>query len=140
MRRHLAYLTALALAAGCVEQSPDMPSEDDIKAAKEHILSAVPANIQHRVDADLDDKVTYLGLDVDTETVTPGKAFTLTHYWKVNKPVGDDWKLFIHLEAPDSKKNHLNADHVPINGKYPVRLWKAGEIIRDSHRVSVPQN
>ncbi len=133
-----AYLATFLLAAGCVEQSPDVPSEDDIKAAKEHILAAPPANIQYKVDADLEDKLTYLGLDVDTETVTPGKAFTLTHYWKVNKPVGDDWKLFIHLEAPESKKSHLNADHVPINGKYPMHVWKAGEIIRDTHRVSVP--
>jgi Carbohydrate family 9 binding domain-like len=135
-----AFVWFVALAAsGCVEQAPDMPSEEDIKAAREHILTQPPANIQHRVDADLEDKVTYLGCDVDTEVVTPGKPFTLTHYWKVNKSVGDDWRLFIHLEAPETKKNHLNADHIPINGKYPVRVWKAGEIIRDQHRVSVPQ-
>ena len=46
--------------------------------------------------------------------------------------------MFVHLESPDSKKSHLNADHVPINGKYPVHIWKSGEIIRDIHRVSVP--
>jgi hypothetical protein len=72
--------------------------------------------------------------------VTPGKAFTLTHYWQVKKAVPDGWKLFVHLEAPDSKKSHLNADHIPIGGKYPMHYWKPGEIIRDIHRVSVPQN
>jgi hypothetical protein len=138
--RGFAYLAVFTLAAGCVEQSPDVPSEDDIKVAKENILSAAPEKIQYKVDADLEDKLTYLGLDVDTDQVTPGKAFTLTHYWKVNKAVGDDWKLFIHLEAPDSKKSHLNADHVPINGKYPMHVWKQGDIIRDIHRVSVPAN
>jgi hypothetical protein len=132
-------LAAFALVAGCVEQSPDLPSEEDVKAAKENILTTAPTP-KYPVNADLEDKLTYLGLDVDTDTVTPGKAFTLTHYWKVNKPITDDWKIFVHLEAPDSKKSHLNADHVPINGKYPVHIWKAGEIIRDIHRVSVPQN
>ena len=135
----LTYVAACALVLGCVEQSPDLPSEDDVKAAKEHILTTPPTP-KYPVNADLEDKLTYLGLDVDTDVVTPGKAFTLTHYWKVNKPISDDWKLFVHLEAPDSKKNHLNADHVPINGKYPLHLWKTGEIIRDIHRVSVPQN
>ena len=53
-------------------------------------------------------------------------------------PVGDDWKIFIHLESPDAKKSHLNADHTPIAGKYPLSLWKKGEIIRDIHRVSIP--
>jgi hypothetical protein len=137
-RSAIHMVVALALAAGCVEQQNDMPSEEDIKAAHEHILSAPPATIQHPNDAILEDKLQYLGCDVDTDVVTPGKAFTLTHYWKVLNPVGDDWKIFVHLETPDSKKNHLNADHVPIGGKYPVSLWKKGEIIRDIHRVSVP--
>jgi hypothetical protein len=148
MHRHtrsswLAGSLALALLGagfgGCVEQSADLPSEEDIKAAHEHVLTTAPTP-RYPVNADLEDKLTYLGLDVDTDSVTPGKAFTLTHYWKVNNPLSDDWKLFIHLESPDSKKSHLNADHTPINGKYPLHLWKKGEIIRDIHRVSVPQS
>jgi hypothetical protein len=140
MYRSLAYVAAAFLMVGCVEQQNDMPSEEDIRAAHEHVLTAPPAKIQHPNEGQLEDKLEYLGVDVDTETVTPGKAFTLTHYWRVMAPVGDDWKIFIHLETPDSKKNHLNADHVPISGKYPVSLWKKGEIIRDVHRVSVPQS
>ncbi len=135
--RSLLFVTLVAAAVGCVEQTPDGPTEEDVKSAKEHILSTAPTP-KYPINAELDDKLIYLGLDIDTDTVTPGKAFTLTHYWKVLKPVGDDWKLFIHLEAPDSKRSHLNADHVPINGKYPLSAWKAGDIIRDIHRVSVP--
>ena len=135
----LMMTAALALGA-CVEQQNEMPSEDDIKAAHEHVLTSPPAKIQYPNQGQLEEKLQYLGLDVDTDTVVPGKPFTLTHYWKVLNPTGDDWKLFIHLESPDSKKNHLNADHTPISGKYPLALWKKGEIIRDSHRVSVPQS
>jgi len=46
--------------------------------------------------------------------------------------------VFVHLESPGTTKSHLNADHVPIGGKYPVSAWKKGDIIRDIHRVSVP--
>jgi hypothetical protein len=127
------------LAAGCVEQQSDAPTEDDLRIAHEHILPKAPEP-KFPVNAELEDKLTYLGMDVDVESVVPGKPFTLTHYWKVNKTVPEGWKLFVHLEAPDSKKSHLNADHVPINGKYPVNYWKPGEIIRDIHRVSVPAN
>jgi hypothetical protein len=134
----LAVLTAAGLALpACVEQNADMPSEEEIKAAREHVLTTAPTP-KHVVNANLEDKLTYLGLDVDVDEVQPGKAFTLTHYWKVNNPVGDDWKIFVHLESPGGKKSHLNADHVPISGKYPVSLWKKGEIIRDIHRVSIP--
>ncbi len=137
-RRALALSAVAVLAFGCVEQSPDAPTEEDIKLAHENVLSAPPAKIQYPANADLEDKLTYLGLDVDTETVVPGKPFTLTHYWRVNKTVPADWKMFVHLEAPDSKKSHLNADHIPVGGKYPLQYWKPGEIIRDAHRVSVP--
>ena len=131
-------LSGLIAIAGCVEQSPDVASEDDIKVAKENLLPAAPAKIKFPVNADLEGKVTYLGLDIDTDKITPGKPFTLTHYWKVNEPVGNDWRVFVHLEAPGNKGSHLNADHVPIGGKYPVASWKKGDIIRDIHKVSVP--
>jgi hypothetical protein len=137
--RRLVPLALMFSVAGCVEQSADAPSEDDVKAAREHVLSAAPT-MKYPANAALEDKLVYLGMDVDVDKVVPGKAFTLTHYWKVEKAVPEGWKLFVHLEAPDSKKSHLNADHVPINGKYPINIWKPGEIIRDIHRVSVPQN
>ncbi len=125
-----------ATLVGCVEQS-DGPSEEDVKAAKEHILLEAP-KMKYVVNAELEDKLIYLGCDVDTDTVTPQKAFTLTHYWKVVNAPGADWKMFVHLATPGNKKTHLNADHVPISGKYPVGVWKKGEIIRDIHRISVP--
>lgn len=127
-----------ALSAGCVEQSPDVPSEEDVKVAKENLLAQPPASMKFPVNGELEGKIVYLGMDVDTDKVKPGSPFTLTHYWKVNEPVGADWKLFVHLEAPGTSRSHLNADHVPIGGKYPVGAWKKGDIIRDAHRVSVP--
>src|SRR5690349_20499405 len=125
-----AFAVATLGLPACVEQNCDMPSEEEIKAAREHILTVAPTP-KFTVNAKLEDKLVYLGLDVDVDIVSPGKAFTLTHYWKVLAPVGDDWKLFVHLESPGGKKSHLNADHVPIGGKYPLSLWKKGEIIRD---------
>jgi len=133
----LSLSCALSFLSGCVEQNGDMPSEEEQKQARENILTTAPTP-KFPVNAQLEDKLVYLGCDIDVDEITPGKAFTLTHYWKVLNPVGDDWKIFIHLESPDGKKSHLNADHVPIGGKYPVALWKKGEIIRDIHRVSIP--
>lgn len=147
-----ATATALALAiapalsvTGCVEQSSDGPSEEDVKAAREHVLQTAPTP-KHPSGAVLtapqgqgQGRLTYLGLDIDTDTVAPGKAFTLTHYFRVEQPVAEGWRLFVHLDGPPGGRVHLNADHVPVGGKYPIPMWKKGEIIRDIHRVSVPQ-
>jgi hypothetical protein len=131
-------LTVGALAAACVEQDDEKPTEDDMKTAKQNILTTAPTP-KFPVNADLDGKLTYIGLDADPATVEPGKDIKLTHYWKLVGPPGDGWKIFTHLEGPN-KQNFINADHAPVKGKYAVAAWKPGEIIRDEHTVRLPAN
>jgi hypothetical protein len=133
-------LVALVAVAACVEQAPDTPSEADLQAAKANILKAPPANLKYKVDAQLENKLVYLGCDVDATTLRPGQAFTVTHYWKVLTPVSDDWKMFVHMNGQGGKQPFVNLDHGPVGGKYPVAFWKAGEIIRDVHRITLPAN
>jgi len=129
----------LVLGAGltaCVEQDDDKPTEDDLKAVRPNLLSVAPTP-KYPVNADLDGKVVYLGLDVEPATVEPGKELRVTHYWKLVASPGEGWKTFTHVEGP-SHQSFINADHTPVAGKYPVTQWKAGEIIRDQHSISVP--
>jgi hypothetical protein len=109
-------------------------------AAKQNILSTAPTP-KYAVNADLDGKLVYLGLDVDHVPIEPGKDVTLTHYWKVVTSPGASWKLFTHLNGGSgAAKAFVNADHPPVKGKYPIGSWKAGEIIRDQHTVRLPPN
>ncbi|MCC6749748.1 MAG: carbohydrate-binding family 9-like protein [Deltaproteobacteria bacterium] len=136
--RWVAFGVLAVFAAGCVEQESERgPTEEDLKVIKQNILAAPPA-IKHKVNAELDGKITYLGVDVDKDEVTPGQPFTLTHYWKVEK-AAPDWKLFVHINDP-SKKKFINADHKAIGNRYAVAQWKPGEIIRDAHTVTLPND
>jgi hypothetical protein len=122
----------------CVEQDDDKPTEEDMRFAKLNILATAPTP-RYAVNADLDGKVVYLGLDTDPVTVEPGKDVKITHYWKMVTPPGDGWKTFTHLEGPN-RQGFINADHAPVKGKYPVAAWKAGEIVRDEHTIRLPGN
>ena len=133
----LALVLALPLGA-CVEQDEEKPSDDDLKVAKQNILSTAPTP-KFPVNADLDGKVVYLGMDADPAVVEPGHDVKLTHYWKVVAPPGDGWRIFSHLNGPNNQQ-FINVDHAPVKGKYPVAQWKAGEIIRDEHSVRLPPN
>src|SRR5258708_6875726 len=124
------------LGATCAEQADAKPTEEDMKVAKQNILTTAPTP-KYAVNADLDGKVVYLGLDVDPATIEPGRDVKLTHYWKLVAPPGEGWKTFTHLEGPNHQ-NFVNADHATVKGKYPVSRWKAGEIIRDEHTVRLP--
>ncbi len=124
-----------ALLYGCVEQEPYRPTEDDKKKIQENILDKAP-EMKFKVNAELEDKVVYLGLDVDQDVIVPGRQFRLTHYWQVKKAV-PGWKLFVHLNGAN-KSGFINADHAPVDNRYPVANWKEGEIVRDIHSVTLP--
>lgn len=135
---------SLSLLAGCVEQSSDLPSEEEVKAARaDNVLTVAPAPrfpngaVLSCPPGQGHGKLTYLGMDAESAEITPGKPFTVTHYYRVEEPISEGWRLFVHVESGD-KHGHLNADHIPVGGKYPVPMWKKGEIVRDVHKISVP--
>ncbi|MCB9557566.1 MAG: carbohydrate-binding family 9-like protein [Deltaproteobacteria bacterium] len=128
---------ALLFAGGCVEQESDKPTESDRKAIEKNILKTAPKP-EHALNADFEGNLTYLGLDVSTDVVKPGVSFKLTHYWQVKKPI-PGWKIFTHLNNEDHRA-FVNADHKPVGGRYAAAYWRAGEIIRDEHSVSLPKN
>jgi hypothetical protein len=120
----------------CVEQDRDKPTANDLAVAKQNLLSAPPSP-RYPVNADLDGKIIFIGLDVDPLPADAGKDLKVTQYFKVLANPGDGWRTFTHVEGP-GKQNYVNADHVPVDGKYPVSAWKAGDIIRDVHTVRIP--
>src|SRR6476646_1707189 len=139
--RHASSILKVALPLcvllACVEQDQDKLSAEDMAAAKQNILTTAPTP-KYAVNADLDGKVIYLGLDADQVPIEPGKDVTLTHYWKLVASPGQDWKPFTHLNGGGAGKNFINADHPVVKGKYPVSSWKPGEIIRDQHTIRLP--
>jgi hypothetical protein len=140
VRRH-AWITGIAglsglLGLACVEQQEEKPTAEDQEYVKKNLLSAAPTP-QFKVDADLDGKVVYLGLDVTPNPIDPGRDVKVTQYWKVVSPPGDGWRMFSHVSGPNNT-GYQNRDHGPLRGKYPVAQWKAGDIIRDEFNFSVP--
>lgn len=130
----LAALSVLSL--GCVEQADEELTKEDLEFVKRNLLVAPPTP-QFVTNADLDGKVTYLGLDIAPNPVEPGREVHVTHYFKVNAIPGEGWKMFTHVNSTN-KKNFINVDHGPVSGKYPVSQWKVGNTIRDQHSFRIP--
>ena len=126
----------LGVVAGCVEQGEDKLTKEDEAFVAKNILTTPPSP-QFVVNADLDGKVTYLGMDVSPNPVEAGKDVRLTHYWKVNVAPGEGWKVFTHISGTN-RQGFANVDHTPVSGKYPAAKWKAGQIIRDQHSFRIP--
>ena len=80
------------------------------------------------------DGVTFLGADLP-QTARPGSEVDVTWYWRADRALGGDWKVFVHAEGPGAR---FQGDHDAVGGAWPVSRWQAGQRIADSQKLRVP--
>ena len=129
-------LLTLGVGLACVEGANDKPAPEDLELIKKNLLGSAPAP-HFRANANIADKVVYLGLDVSPVPLAPGRTVTLTHYWQVKEPPGKEWRMFVHAQGP-AGAGRMNLDHGAVQDKYPASKWKAGDIVRDEHTFQLP--
>jgi 4-amino-4-deoxy-L-arabinose transferase-like glycosyltransferase len=70
----------------------------------------------------------------------PGEPWPLTLYWRVRRELDRDYRVFVHLRNPTTGVVVAQTDATPGEGGYPTNLWMEGEIITDTHRLSLPED
>lgn len=83
-------------------------------------------------EAAFDDGVRLLGHAIEDR----GDAWRLRTLWQVDRPVIGDVTMFVHLMNHGSVA--VNADGDAGDGLYPIRLWRAGDVIIDERSLSLP--
>ncbi len=111
------------------------------------IVRLAPPKPMFNVYANLDNKVEYLGYDLETDHMneTPDgsrdvwagalETITLTTYWHCTGRVNGSYKFFIHVDGFGLR---LNGDHDVLDGRYPTRYWRPGDYLVDTFRMKVP--
>jgi 4-amino-4-deoxy-L-arabinose transferase-like glycosyltransferase len=106
------------------------------------VLDTVPA-MQHPLHAVLDEKLEVLGWSVRSPTgvlelsISPAKTYRFSIYFRVLAPLHGPWQTFVHI---DGLQRRFNADHEPLDGKYPLRLWRQGDVLIDTTDVLLEPN
>jgi len=142
----LAVVLAGLCAAGCVGGSKGLSSEDRDKL-KAYILDAPPADIQHKVDVNFENKVHLIGYKIDPDAARPGQEVKITYYWRCDDPLDDGWLLFTHTKDEGSgKMGNLDFDG-PLrdqrNGSHQVlgpERWEKGKFYVDEQTYKVPDD
>ncbi len=95
------------------------------------IVHEEPKNIQARPKGKVvwDNKIQLLGWDMP-RSVTRGRRFEVTIYYKILQPVGGNWKTLMHFDGPAGRAG--NGDHEPIGGRCPTSSWQQGDYIIDT--------
>jgi len=97
----------------------------------------------HPMDANLGGRLDALGWEVigsdgaPTDELVPGGSYQFRIYWKVIRRVSAEWETFIHIDGHGQRHN---GDHQTVGGRYPLRFWLPGDVIRDSHEFALEPN
>ena len=79
----------------------------------------------------------YLGRDLLPESVAPGDSFELGLYLQAQQAMAESYKVFVHLVDADGRIV-AQQDGRPVGGGYATNDWRAGEVVRDLHVLTVP--
>ncbi|WP_242515261.1 glycosyltransferase family 39 protein [Sorangium cellulosum] len=99
-----------------------------------------PAN---PVEAMFEDQLEVLGWELTDEggrkvsSVVPQRVYRLRTYFRVHRPITENWKMFVHI---DGFQRRYNGDHAVLEGRYPMSLWQPGDILVDDHEIRLEPN
>mgnify|MGYP005846913789 CR=1 FL=1 len=106
------------------------------------VAEARLAEMQHRVDANLDNKAALLGYDLSTKSVRRGETLRIVLYWRAIGKMAEDYTVFVHVLNPpggDPEDRVLaQEDAQPYDGLYPTSRWRVGEVLKEVYELSIP--
>jgi hypothetical protein len=94
---------------------------------------ALPDKPEHELNANLSDVVSLQGY---TSSIT-GSAYRVFLFWKSLSPTRYDFTQFVHIRD-QAGKTVAQADFQPLNGEYPTRFWRPGEVVVDVVDIPIP--
>ncbi len=129
-----ALVVPAALWSACIVEAPGGASPKDRRQA---VVTQVPP-LSVNSGANFEDKVELVGATVLPGRLAPGDSARVTAYFKVLKPLEEDYLIFVHLEDAEGRMERVNVDHKPAGGLYPTTQWKPGETVKDEFILSLP--
>ena len=95
------------------------------------------ASITHRLTYQFADELRFEGYDIHQTDSQPGQAIPLTFYWRTRLKQNQDYLMQTCLHDSAGAVVTCHQSH-PVNGRYPVRAWEEGYLIRDEVYVPTP--
>ncbi|NIV40732.1 MAG: hypothetical protein GWN58_68445 [Anaerolineae bacterium] len=93
-----------------------------------------------QVNANLEDSVELLAHTTNQATYQPGDTVSVTLYWRALRQLDRDLKAFVHLTDADLTRQPAQHDGDPNGGFTPTTRWLPGEVVPDTHHLSLPAN
>jgi len=113
-------------------------------APRNNVVTEIPP-MQHELNARLADGIELLGYDLKSDSNDPeegtssigrGSQLVVGLYWRASAVINGNFKVTVQVLSAD---NQVVAQHdsVPANWERPTAGWLPGEVIADSHTLSL---
>jgi hypothetical protein len=136
----LFLIPLFAVACGTLEVGIERTATPEGATAPKEVLvtkdeDALALQPAHVTDFTLGDRIHLLGYDFKTASHT----VIVTLYWRAMEPIDKSYNVFVHLF--DSQGGlQGQRDGPPVNGDYPTSLWQPGQVVVDTHVVTLPSD
>jgi len=121
------FFVAVGTYLGQAEPSEVMPAlQEELRVA--HLLAVLPPGLTRPLGAQFGDALVLEAADVQREELLPGESLRVDLYWRSLRPLGPQWKIFVHFEGP---RGRANRDHHPVLGLTRLGDLPAGMVLRD---------
>jgi len=99
-------------------------------------LLARPGSFPNALDLDFYRRIALRGYTLDRRVLRPGEALHLTLYWQALTPIDENYTVFAHLLG-EGAQVWGSGDGWPVDGQIPTATWTPGQIITDTHTITV---
>ena len=84
-------------------------------------------------------QVLLVGYDVSAQkTTAEGQRLDVRLYWQAQRPLTQDYTIFIHLMDAGGERM-AQQDDPPWMGAFPTSAWPVGRVLPDTHTIDVPE-
>jgi len=113
--------------------SSDWFTVGTVRAEAWPLVTELPDDVEFLLeDVRLGEAIRLRGYDLARD----GDALKLTLYWQADAPPEVNYHVFVHVGEPNAPPV-AQADGVPVDWQRPTTTWRAGEVIADTHTVSL---
>ncbi|MEM9487767.1 MAG: hypothetical protein AAGC55_01415, partial [Myxococcota bacterium] len=99
--------------------------ERDLNPLARTMVRTRPDNIEHPLKVNYDNRLELIGYNMPDQ-VNLGDEFEMTLFFKVLRPVGGTWKIFVHFDGG----LRFQGDHDPVETvRCATSYWQAGDYV-----------
>jgi hypothetical protein len=99
-------------------------------------MEALPGDLPNPQSINFHDKVELVGYELDARLVAPGDKISLTLYWRGQRGLDINYSVFAHVRG-EGESLWGQHDSWPAGGNAPTVSWIPGEVIEDTHTISL---